>query len=104
MDSLIQELEWGLRSNMEKKYYDANGVEFTPTEESFKLVQSNTRIHDKKFETKPTTFAKDAFKRFCKNKSSVVAAVIIALLMLCSIALPILIPHDISQPIQEQSL
>lgn len=89
---------------MEKKYYDANGVEFTPTEESFKLVQSNTRIHDKKFETKPTTFAKDAFKRFCKNKSSVVAAVIIALLMLCSIALPILIPHDISQPILEQSL
>ena len=89
---------------MEKKYYNASGEEFTPSHDAFELVQSNVRIHDKKFETKATTFAKDAFKRFCKNKSSVVAAIIIAILLLCSLILPIVIPHDISRPILEQSL
>ena len=34
---------------------------------SFKLAQKEKSIHDTKFLTKPTTFIKDAFKRFCKN-------------------------------------
>ena len=63
--------------------------EFAP--DSFELVNKdlNEKIHDEKFKTKPTTFAKDAFKRFCKNKSSVVAAVIIGLMLIGSISIPI---------------
>ncbi|MCQ2771928.1 MAG: ABC transporter permease [Bacilli bacterium] len=65
---------------------------------SFQLVRKENegKIHDAKFETKPTTFAKDAFKRFCKNKSSVVGAVIIAFLLLCSFIAPIVSPYDVS--------
>ena len=37
--------------------------------EDFVLVQDNVKISDKKFESKPTTFIKDAFRRFKKNKS-----------------------------------
>ena len=55
----------------------------------FELVQENLKIHDKAFETKPTTFLKDAIKRFCKNKSSIVAFFIIGILVLLSIFLPI---------------
>ena len=54
----------------------------------------NRKIHDQKFETKPTTFAKDAFKRFCKNKSSVVGAIIIGILLLGSF-FSFLSPYDI---------
>ena len=38
----------------------------------FRLVQVDKKIHDTKFDTKPTTFLKDALKRFTKNKSSVI--------------------------------
>ena len=59
------------------------------TQADFELVQSNVKIHDKAFDTKPTTFFKDAVKRFCKNKSSIVAFGIIAILVLLAIFLPI---------------
>ena len=52
------------------------------------------RIHDQKFETRPTTFARDAFKRFCKNRSSVVGAIIIGVLLMGSF-LSFLSPYDI---------
>ena len=38
------------------------------SKDSFELVQSNTKIFDQKFETKATTYFKDALKRFRKNK------------------------------------
>ena len=44
--------------------------------DDFVLVQEGVRIADKKLDTKPTTFFKDALKRFAKNKSSVTAAII----------------------------
>jgi len=59
-------------------------------EDDFKLVQSDKTIHDQKFETKPTTFLKDCFRRFVKNKSSVVAAFILGILILMSIFVPII--------------
>ena len=34
------------------------------SKDSFELVQSNTKIFDQKFETKATTYFKDALKRF----------------------------------------
>ncbi len=66
----------------------------------FEYVHRNAgeKIHDKKFEGKPTTFAKDAFRRFCKNKSSVVAAVIIGVLMTASVFAEVVSPYDIHTP------
>ena len=59
------------------------------SESSFKLVQKDTRLADKPLETKPTTFLKDAVKRFAKNKSSIVAAVILGIIILLAIFLPV---------------
>ena len=58
------------------------------SKDDFKLVQVDTKIHDQKFETKPTTFLKDCIKRFRKNKSSVVAAFILGFLILLSLVVP----------------
>ena len=59
------------------------------TKDDFKLVQVDEKIHDQKFETKPTTFLKDCLKRFRKNKSSVVAAFILGILLVMSVVVPI---------------
>ena len=59
------------------------------TKDDFKLVQVDEKIHDQKFETKPTTFLKDCLKRFRKNKSSVVAAFILGFLLVLSVVVPI---------------
>ena len=56
-----------------KKYYDASGNEIDVSKNDFDFCQKDEKIFDTKFEDKPTTFAKDAFKRFLKNKSSVVS-------------------------------
>lgn len=89
---------------MAQKFYDdSNKEQFKFNEDSFELVQADKKIHDVKFETKPTTFAKDAFKRFVKNKSSVVGAIIIGIIILFAIILPVAIPYDISQPHTDQA-
>lgn len=61
----------------------------TITKKDFVLVQQDKQIHDLKFETKPTTYLKDALRRFVKNKSSVSASVIIGILILLAIFVPI---------------
>ena len=57
--------------------------------EKFKMVGTNERMHDQKFETKQVGYFRDAFNRFCKNKSSVVAAIIIIFLVLYGILVPL---------------
>ena len=52
--------------------------------------QENRDFHDKKLETKPVGYFKDAFRRFCKNKGSVIAAIIILLLVGFSIVGPLI--------------
>ena len=79
-------------------------LDFTPTSSDFEFVQQNDIIYDKKLETKTTTFAKDALKRFCKNKSSVVGACIIGFLMLLALIVPFILPYDVKNPDPEQSL
>ena len=64
--------------------------------DDFELVQQNVRIMDKKLDSKPTTFFKDAFRRFCKNKSSVAGAIILAILIVLAIIVPIVSPHNIT--------
>ena len=66
------------------------------SKDDFKFVQQDSSIHDLKFDTKPTTFFKDAMRRFAKNKSSVAASFILGILILLTIILPSAIPHDIT--------
>ena len=59
---------------MDKKeytYLDSSNVEHVVSisKEDFKLNQKDKSIHDTKFKTKPTTFFKDALKRFTIPKS-----------------------------------
>ncbi len=58
--------------------------------EKFRFASADRGTGDKKFDTKPVSYAKDVWIRFCKNKSSVVAACIILFLLLFSIFVPIL--------------
>jgi len=97
MDLLILELEWGQRNSM-NKYVNAQGVEFTPNQNAFGFAQKDKKITDKKLDTKATTFIKDAFKRFTKNKSSVVGAIIIGIIIILAIVVPITSPYDVEEP------
>jgi len=69
--------------------------------QDFEFVQMDKKIHDLKFQTKPTTYFKDALKRFMKNKSSVVAGIIIGFLGSLSVLVPILNTSNIDRPLFE---
>lgn len=53
--------------------------------EKFQFVEKQDLVHEKVLETKPRSFLADAFSRFCKNKGSIVGAVIILILVLYAI-------------------
>lgn len=63
--------------------------------EKFAFTQMDASLHDKKLETKSRSYMADAFLRFKKNKSSVVGAIIIAVLLLFSIVSPIISPYTV---------
>ncbi|MGN1294916.1 MAG: ABC transporter permease [Bacilli bacterium] len=63
--------------------------------DDFVLVQDNVKISDKKFDSKPTTFIKDAFRRFKKNKSSVAGAIILGILIVLTLLVPVASDKDI---------
>ncbi len=63
----------------------------------FTFVQQDKSIHDVKFNTKPTTFMKDAMKRFTKNHSSVAGGIILGVLFLLALILPASISFDVDQ-------
>lgn len=67
-------------------------VELKPN--SFNLHKRAEKIHDVELKGKPTTFFKDAMKRFFKNKSSVIACVILAILALYAVITPFVLPYD----------
>ncbi len=87
--------------NNEKELFEVNAPSENVEEqkglskEDFELVQSDVKIFDKKLDTKPTTFLKDALKRFRKNKSSVVGAIILGILILLAIIVPMISNKDI---------
>ncbi|MBR0139383.1 MAG: ABC transporter permease [Firmicutes bacterium] len=58
-----------------------------------RLVQLDENIHDTKFETKPIGFFKDAMLRFRKNKSSVVAFILILIIAFFAVFGPMMNPH-----------
>ena len=57
--------------------------------EKFEFADRSDISHDKKFDTKPIGYFKDAWLRFCKNKASVVAAVIIIVIILYALITPL---------------
>ena len=61
----------------------------------FEFANTGANLHDKKLETKARTAFQDAMLRFKKNKSSVVAAYIILLLVLFSIVSPMISKYDV---------
>ena len=65
----------------------ANNYNYIP-KEKFEFVQKDSKLHDKKFETKPIGYFKDAFNRFKKNKASIVAAWIVIFLIVFAIVGP----------------
>ena len=64
-------------------------------QEKFVFTQLDASLHDKKLETKSRSYFADCFLRFKKNKSSVIAAIIIAFLLLYAIVAPILSPYTV---------
>lgn len=57
--------------------------------DSFEFVHLEKKIYDKKFETKPIGYFKDAFIRFSKNKTNVIATCILFFIIFCSVFIPI---------------
>lgn len=58
-------------------------------DEKFRFVGNGSRLHDQKLDSKKIGYMRDAFRRFCRNKSSVVAAIIIFCLVLYAILVPL---------------
>ena len=63
--------------------------------EKFVFCADNANMHDKKLETKPVTYFRDAFNRFCRNKGSILAAIVILCLVLFAVIAPILSPYTV---------
>ena len=58
----------------------------------FHRKKNYENLHDQAFETKPISYLKGAMMRFAKNKASIIAAIIIALLALYAIIVPFVSP------------
>jgi len=63
--------------------------------EKFEFAQRDGNIHDQKFDTKTRGFFADAMLRFKKNKSSVVAAYILMLLVIYAFVAPLISPYTL---------
>lgn len=66
-------------------------------DDDFVLVQKDKRVTDKKLDTKPTTFFKDALRRFRKNKASVAGSIILGILIILTVVVPVVSPHNITK-------
>lgn len=60
------------------------------TKDQFEFIQREKKIYDEKFETKPIGYFQDAMIRFAKNKTNIIATVILAFIILMSIFQPFL--------------
>lgn len=64
--------------------------------EKFEFAQMDVKIRDKKLETKPIGFLRDAARRFARNKASIAGMVIIVLLLLFAFIAPAVSRYDVS--------
>ena len=65
--------------------------------EKFRFVQQNEKLHDKALKTKPIGYFKDAWIRFRKNKASVTAAIVLAIIILYAILVPFFSVHKLGE-------
>ena len=70
--------------------------DYNVSSEKFVLVNENKALHDKELVTKPVSYFRDAFNRFCKNKGAIVSAIIIGILVLYAIIAPIFSQYTVS--------
>ncbi|MBR2337232.1 MAG: ABC transporter permease [Clostridia bacterium] len=70
--------------------YEMNNI----PKEKFAFASREGRLHDKKLETKPVGYLKDAWIRFKKNKSSIVGAWIVIFIVLFAIIGPFCFNQD----------
>jgi len=64
--------------------------------EKFAFTQLDAALHDKQLETKSRGYFADAFLRFKKNKSSLVAACILIFLLVFAVVSPIISPYTVA--------
>ena len=64
--------------------------------EKLRLVQKDRKLFDQKLETKPIGYFKDAWLRFKKDRSAVVAFVLIVILLLFSVIVPLMSSMNVS--------
>ena len=64
--------------------------------EKFQFAQKGPKLYDAKLETKPIGYFKDAWIRFRRNKSAVVAFILILSLMLFSLIVPFVSQMDVN--------
>ena len=62
--------------------------------EKFVFTKKDDLYHDSKFDTKPVSFFRGAFNRFCKNKGAVVGGIVISILVLFAIIAPFTTPFE----------
>lgn len=85
-------------ADQDKRYQDI-------PKEKFEMVQRDEKIYDKRFETKPIGYFKDAMIRFAKNKTNVIATIILFTLITFAVSVPILTTKNIdSQEINVRHL
>ena len=64
--------------------------------EKFRFIRSDERIRDEKLKTRPIGYFKDAWLRFRKDQSAVVAFALIMILLLFSLIVPFFSHYDVS--------
>ncbi|MBQ6529171.1 MAG: hypothetical protein IJI38_11655, partial [Clostridia bacterium] len=64
--------------------------------EKLRFVQRDTRIHDEQIKTKSIGYFQDAWLRFRRNKSAVVAFILIIILVLFAVIVPFVSEFDVS--------
>ena len=64
--------------------------------EKFVFHDQGARLHDKKLDTKPVSYFRDALNRFARNKGSIAAFVIIVILVLFAVVGPFCTPYTVS--------
>lgn len=77
---------------MEKNTFNLNNIPDdlkNISKEKFEFFTRDEEIRDKKLDTKPVGYFKDAMMRFSRNKSSVAAAIVLLCLVLYAIFIPI---------------
>ena len=64
--------------------------------EKFRLIRQEEKIHDERIQTRPIGYFQDAWLRFVRNKSAVIAFILIIILVLFAVIVPFISRYDVS--------